>query len=121
MGLNTKRFHSHEKKGRNREREAERQEGKERGEGREGRVDGKAEKELHTYLAHPEHTHFVLFRQLLFCVVFSHFNKSLSTKKNPSKSQIWSFYSSHYRLPGALICLWMKSQLLSEAYKAGSF
>ena len=81
MGLNTKRFHSHEKKGRNREREAERQEGKERGEGREGRVDGKAEKELHTYLAHPEHTHFVLFRQLLFCVVFSHFNKSLSTKK----------------------------------------
>ena len=57
MGLGTKRFHSHEKKGRNREREAERWEGKEGGEGREGRVDGKAEKELYTYLVLPEHTH----------------------------------------------------------------
>ena len=49
----------HVKKGRNRERKAERKgwKGRRGGKGREGRVDGKAEKELHTYLAHPECTH----------------------------------------------------------------
>lgn len=47
----------HVKKREEIEKERQRdRDGKEGGEGREGRVDGKAEKELHTYLAHPEHT-----------------------------------------------------------------
>lgn len=48
----------HVKKREEIEKERQRdRDGKEDGEGREGRVDGKAEKELHTYLAHPGHTH----------------------------------------------------------------